>query len=64
MAVHKSSGADIAEAFDVTGNIKEYEAGDVLAISTNKDRAVEKSSEPYSTLGSRCICNKAWCFTY
>ena len=46
----QSSGADIAEAFDVTGNIKEYEAGDVLAISTNKDRAVEKSSEPYSTL--------------
>jgi len=46
----QSSGADIAEAFDVTGNIKEYEAGDVLAISTNKDRAVEKSSEAYSTL--------------
>ena len=46
----QNSGADIAEAFDVTGNTKEYEAGDVLAISTNKDRAVEKSSEPYSTL--------------
>ena len=46
----QSSGADIAEAFDVTGNINEYEAGDVLAISTNKDRTVEKSSEPYSTL--------------
>jgi len=45
-----NSGADIAEAFDVTGNINQYEAGDVLAISTNKDRAVEKSSEPYSTL--------------
>jgi len=46
----QNSGADLAEAFDVTGNINEYEAGDVLAISTNKDRAVEKSSEPYSTL--------------
>jgi hypothetical protein len=46
----QNSGADIAEAFDVTGNINQYEAGDVLAISTNKDRAVEKSSEPYSTL--------------
>jgi len=46
----QNSGADIAEAFDVTGNINEYEAGDVLAISTSKDRAVEKSSEPYSTL--------------
>ena len=46
----QNSGADIAEAFDVTGNIKEYEAGDVLVISTRQDRAVEKSSQPYSTL--------------
>ena len=46
----QTSGADIAEAFDVTGNVNEYEAGDVLIISTTKDRAVEKSTEPYSTL--------------
>ncbi|HEV8269880.1 MAG TPA: hypothetical protein VGQ04_01170, partial [Chitinophagaceae bacterium] len=46
----QNSGADIAEAFDVNGNIKEYEAGDVLVISTDKDRSVEKSSQPYSTL--------------
>jgi len=46
----QNSGADIAEAFDVTGNTNEYEAGDVLIISINKDRAVEKSSKPYSTL--------------
>ena len=46
----QTNGADIAEAFDVTGNVKEYEAGDVLIISTTKDRAVEKSTEPYSTL--------------
>jgi hypothetical protein len=46
----QNSGADIAEAFDVTGNLKEYEAGDVLVISTDKDRSVEKSSQPYSTL--------------
>jgi hypothetical protein len=46
----QTSGADIAEAFDVTGNTSEYEAGDVLVISTNKDRAVEKSNQPYSTL--------------
>ena len=46
----QNSGADIAEAFDVTGNLKEYEAGDVLVISTDKDRAVEKSNQPYSTL--------------
>ncbi|HEX3166652.1 MAG TPA: hypothetical protein VHQ93_10310 [Chitinophagaceae bacterium] len=46
----QNSGADIAEAFDVTGALKEYEAGDVLVISTDKDRAVEKSTQPYSTL--------------
>jgi hypothetical protein len=46
----QNSGADIAEAFDVIGNMNQYEAGDVLAISITKDRAVEKSSEPYSTL--------------
>ena len=46
----QNSGADIAEAFDVEGNINSYEPGDVLVISTSKDRAVERSSEPYSTL--------------
>jgi hypothetical protein len=46
----QNSGADIAEAFDVTGNLKDYESGDVLVISTDKDRAVEKSNQPYSTL--------------
>lgn len=46
----QSSGADVAEAFDVTGNRNEYETGDVLIISIDKDRAVERSSQPYSTL--------------
>ncbi|OQP56571.1 beta strand repeat-containing protein [Niastella populi] len=46
----QNSGADVAEAFDVEGNIKSYEPGDVLVISLDKDRAVAKSSEPYSTL--------------
>lgn len=46
----QTGGADLAEAFDVIGNIDEYEAGDVLIISIDKDRAVEKSSGPYSTL--------------
>lgn len=46
----QNSGADVAEVFDVEGNISEYEAGDILVISTNSDRTVEKSSEPYSTL--------------
>jgi uncharacterized protein DUF5907 len=43
-------GADVAEAFDIEGAKKDYEPGDVLVISQNSDRKVEKSSEPYSTL--------------
>lgn len=46
----QNSGADIAEAFDVEGDIKSYEPGDVLVIAMDKDRAVVKSSTPYSTL--------------
>jgi len=46
----QNSGADIAEAFEVEGNREEYEPGDVLIISQNSDRKVEKSSSPYSTL--------------
>jgi hypothetical protein len=46
----QNSGADVAEAFDVNGNISEYEPGDILVISTEADRTVEKSSAPYSTL--------------
>jgi hypothetical protein len=46
----QSSGADLAEAFDVEGNTSEYEPGDILIISTDSDRTVEKSSKPYSNL--------------
>ena len=46
----QNSGADVAEAFDVEGNEKSYEPGDVLVISQSSDRKVEKSSSPYSTL--------------
>lgn len=46
----QSGGADLAEAFDVEGDVKTYEPGDVLVISLEKDRAVTKSAEPYSTL--------------
>jgi len=46
----QNSGADVAEAFDVTGNIQQYETGDVLVISIDKDRSVEKSTSAYSTL--------------
>ncbi len=46
----QNSGADMAEAFDVADDIKDYEPGDVLIISVDKDRAVVKSNEPYSSL--------------
>ena len=43
-------GADVAEFFDVEDNSTEYEPGDVLIISQESDRKVEKSSSAYSTL--------------
>ncbi|WP_213086999.1 hypothetical protein [Chitinophaga agrisoli] len=46
----QSSGADVAEAFDVTGSATAYEPGDVLVISLTADRTVEKSAGAYSTL--------------
>jgi hypothetical protein len=46
----QASGADVAEAFDVTGGRSGYEPGDVLVIATTADRTVEKSNEPYSYL--------------
>ncbi len=46
----QNSGADLAEAFDVKGNTSDYEPGDILVISTDTDRTVEKSSKPYSVL--------------
>ncbi|HET9744787.1 MAG TPA: hypothetical protein VFP97_03680 [Chitinophagaceae bacterium] len=54
----QNSGADIAEAFDVEGNLDQYEPGDVLVISTSKDRSVERSSEPYSTLVAGVFATK------
>lgn len=46
----QNSGADVAEAFDVEGHFSTYEAGDILVISTDSDRTVTKSAEPYSSL--------------
>jgi hypothetical protein len=46
----QTGGADIAESFEVSGFIAAYEPGDILVISTTKNRVVEKSSKPYSTL--------------
>jgi trimeric autotransporter adhesin len=44
----QQGGAAIAEAFDVIGSVSEYEPGDVLVVSTERDRTVEKSSTPNS----------------
>ncbi|MBV7533835.1 collagen-like protein [Chitinophaga sp. sic0106] len=46
----QTSGADVAESFEVTGHVADYEAGDVLVISTTADRTVERSQDAYSTL--------------
>jgi hypothetical protein len=42
-------GADVAEAFEVEGAVAAYEPGDVLVISTERDRTVTRSGEAYST---------------
>jgi len=44
-----AAGADIAEAFEVEGEVAAYEPGDVLVISQRSDRRVERSGEAYST---------------
>jgi hypothetical protein len=54
----QASGADVAEAFDVEGHISQYETGDILVISTDSDRTVEKSSEPYSNLAAGVYATK------
>ncbi|WP_231425097.1 collagen-like protein [Pedobacter sp. Leaf250] len=46
----QASGADVAEAFDVSGDVKDFEPGDILIISVDRDRAVEKSNAAYSSL--------------
>lgn len=46
----QNNGADLAEAFDVTGALTDYEPGDVMVIATSQDRAMEKSSGAYSSL--------------
>ncbi|MBL7062747.1 MAG: hypothetical protein ISS49_00885 [Anaerolineae bacterium] len=42
-------GADFAEQMAVEGEGADYEPGDVLVISTNADRMVELSAEPFAT---------------
>jgi hypothetical protein len=43
-------GADVAEVFEVEGDVNKYEPGDVLVVSTRSDRRVERSREAYSSL--------------
>lgn len=45
-----NSGADVAEAFEVEGAVDDYTPGDVLVISTGRDRRVTRTTEAYSTL--------------
>jgi hypothetical protein len=45
----QASGADVAEAFAVVGNIANYEPGDVLVIASGYKRTVEKCSRAYAT---------------
>ncbi|HTN35462.1 MAG TPA: hypothetical protein VL053_00220 [Arachidicoccus sp.] len=46
----QSSGADLAEAFNTTEPVTQYEPGDVLAIDPLKDRTVGKSTNAYSNM--------------
>ena len=43
-------GADVAEVFEVEGEVRSYSPGDVLVVSTQSDRRVEKSRTAYSPL--------------
>ncbi len=45
----QTSGADFAEQIAVQGSEQDYEAGDVLVISSQADRAVELSAQPFAT---------------
>lgn len=45
----QASGADVAEAFAVVGDISNYEPGDVLVIASGYSRTVEKCSKAYAT---------------
>ena len=47
---YNTGGADFAESIAVVGEHREYEPADVLVIDSSGDRAVAKSSAPYSTL--------------
>jgi hypothetical protein len=43
------TGSDLAESLPTVGNLTDYEAGDVLVISTQHPGGVERCSQPYHT---------------
>ncbi|MGQ0641875.1 MAG: hypothetical protein ACT4P6_14085 [Gemmatimonadaceae bacterium] len=45
----QTGGADVAESFEVDGHVADLRPGDVLVISTRRDRRVARSAERYST---------------
>jgi len=45
----QTGGADVAEAFEVDGRVRDYRPGDVLVISTRNNRRVGLSRESHST---------------
>ena len=45
----QASGADLAEAFAVVGEKRNYEPGDVVVIASGYKRTVAKCSSPYAT---------------
>jgi hypothetical protein len=47
----QASGADVAEAFETEGDASTYEPGDVLVISRQHNRTVERST----TMSSTCV---------
>jgi hypothetical protein len=49
-STYNTGGADFAESIAVAGTREDYEPADVLVIDSSGDRAVAKSSTPYSTL--------------
>jgi hypothetical protein len=51
-------GADVAEYFDVAGDRSDYETGDVLIISQDADRKMEKSYSAYSSLVAGVFATK------
>jgi hypothetical protein len=53
-----TGGADVAEAFAVEGDIRDYEPGDVLVVSESSDLRAEKSSGPACTRVAGVLATK------